>query len=134
MLRNFWLQPGNLGSAMLFENQERGKEAYWGEKMWVVSTVVVSKGLLNTSGRCLGFFISICNSLYQREEPPESSSPFLAKDANISDSCFKPFLREIQVSQTTLLVGRWGAKRLRNLSVPVGALRALAVSSPGFSL
>uniref|UniRef100_A0A663MQR1 Msh homeobox 2 n=1 Tax=Athene cunicularia TaxID=194338 RepID=A0A663MQR1_ATHCN len=61
---NFWLQPGNLGSAMLFENRERGKEAFWGNKTWVVSTVVVSKGLLNTSGRCLGFFISICNSLY----------------------------------------------------------------------
>lgn len=69
-LRDFWLQPGKLGSAMLFENQERGKEAYWGEKTWVVSTVVASKGLLNTSGRRLGFFISTCNSLYQREEPP----------------------------------------------------------------
>lgn len=64
ILRNFWLQPGNLGSAMLFENQKRGKEAFWGKKMWVVSRVVVSKGLLNTSGRCLGFFISICISLY----------------------------------------------------------------------
>lgn len=41
MLRNFWLQPGNLGSATLFGNQERGKEAFWGKKTCVVSTVVV---------------------------------------------------------------------------------------------
>lgn len=64
ILRLFWLQPGNLGSATFFENQKRGKEAFQGKKMWVVSRAVVSRGLLNTSGRCLGFFISICNSLY----------------------------------------------------------------------
>lgn len=56
-LETFWLQPGNLGSATLSENQEKGKEAFWGNKTWVVSTVVVNKGLWNTFGRCLGVLL-----------------------------------------------------------------------------
>lgn len=56
-IRNFCLQPGNLGSAMPFKNQEGGKEAYRGKKSWVVSTVVVSKGLSNPSVEMFGVFL-----------------------------------------------------------------------------
>lgn len=36
--------------------------------------------------------------------------------------------------KTALFLGQWAAKRLHNLPVPVGAPRALAGPSPGFSL
>lgn len=45
------------------KTRREGRKLSGERRLWVVSTVVESKGLRNTSGRCLGFFISICNSL-----------------------------------------------------------------------
>lgn len=53
MLRNFWLQPGDLGSAMLLEKQERGEEGVGR----------AHKGFLNPSGGCCGVLVGVCHSL-----------------------------------------------------------------------
>lgn len=113
VLRKCWLQPGNLGSATLWEKQERGEE----------DVACSHKGLLNSPGGCFGVFVRISHSLCSIEPPEFCAVPRMPIEE--PRALRDPGVTVSPSSRTG------GCKRLCDLCVPVGAL---AAASPGFSL
>lgn len=135
MLRKLCLQPGNRGSAMVFENHSKGRKAVSGERRrglfpqwWWARAVKLFCG-------DVWYFLLVITTVYIKQKNPPCLPLFpLQRMLMLVTHASSPFKeRSRYQNPTALLVGWWGAKRLHNLC-PCGSSPSAGIVFPGLLL